>query len=132
MLTGHATELSGLKQWGLHTLTLKVQKTPKQPDLLTYQPASLQRFTEHVLCCTLDILDRYGPLREEKRDIYLTVIVKQASKDTNCCINRIMGFCRDDSAPGLLGQKAPVKAEKKQETGTEIQSRADRRGPETF
>lgn len=43
-----------------------------------------------------------------------------------------MGFCRDDSAPGLLGQKAPVKAEKKQETGKEIQSRADRRGPETF
>lgn len=43
-----------------------------------------------------------------------------------------MGFCRDDSALGLLGQKAPVKAEKKQETGKEIQSRADRRRPETF
>ena len=39
-----------------------------------------------------------------------------------------MGFCRDDSAPGLLGQKAPVKAEKKQETGKEIQSRADNSG----
>ena len=79
-----------------------------------------QRFTEHVLCWTLDILDRYGPLREEKRDIYLTVIVKQASKDASCRINRIMGFRSDDSALGLLGQKAPVKAEKQQETGKEI------------
>ena len=26
-----------------------------------------------------------------------------------------MGFCRDDSALGLLGQKAPVKAEKKRQ-----------------